>query len=94
MKNQILLMFLVVVSFTFALPKEDLKDQKNNFGSLLINDPSEDCPPDGPACPPIRFDTPKTCTNDNSCRSFQKCCFDTCLQQHICKTRRYGLYWK
>ena len=150
MKNQILLTFLVVVSFTYALPNENSKDPKIrgffSLGSLLANDPtgtyngrlfggfgyggqsppsfsnscrywcrtplgqyyccenskqspsnvgvkSGFCPPVRPACPPTRFGPPKTCSNDYSCRGTKKCCFDTCLQQHVCKPRQFSRYW-
>ena len=44
------------------------------------------CPPVRPACPPTRsFGPPQTCSNDYSCGGNDKCCFDTCLQEHVCK---------
>ncbi|KAK7078793.1 hypothetical protein SK128_013925 [Halocaridina rubra] len=44
------------------------------------------CPPVRPVCPPIRnFLPPATCSNDGACGGVDKCCFDTCLQEHICK---------
>ncbi|XP_042208298.1 keratin, type II cytoskeletal 1-like [Homarus americanus] len=45
------------------------------------------CPPVRPSCPPTRtFGGPQPCSNDGTCAYQDKCCFDTCLQQHICKT--------
>ena len=44
------------------------------------------CPPVRPVCPPTRsFGPPRTCSNDGSCGGIDKCCFDTCLQEHVCK---------
>ncbi|KAK7075458.1 hypothetical protein SK128_022108 [Halocaridina rubra] len=44
------------------------------------------CPPVRPQCPPVRsFAPPQTCSNDYSCVNIDKCCFDTCLQEHVCK---------
>ena len=44
------------------------------------------CPPVRPVCPPTRsFGPPQTCSNDGACGGFDKCCFDTCLQEHVCK---------
>ena len=44
------------------------------------------CPPVRPVCPPTRsFQPPASCSNDGRCGGIDKCCFDTCLQQHVCK---------
>ncbi|XP_042219194.1 ATP-dependent RNA helicase glh-2-like [Homarus americanus] len=44
------------------------------------------CPPVRPVCPPVRnFGPPSSCSNDGACGGVDKCCFDTCLQQHTCK---------
>ncbi|XP_068230687.1 uncharacterized protein [Palaemon carinicauda] len=44
------------------------------------------CPPVRPQCPPVRsFAPPQTCSNDSKCGGVDKCCFDTCLQEHVCK---------
>ncbi|KAK7087036.1 hypothetical protein SK128_016989 [Halocaridina rubra] len=44
------------------------------------------CPPVRPVCPPVRsFAPPLTCSNDYVCAGVDKCCFDTCLQEHVCK---------
>ncbi|XP_066986787.1 ATP-dependent RNA helicase glh-2-like [Macrobrachium rosenbergii] len=44
------------------------------------------CPPVRPQCPPVRsFAPPRTCSNDSKCGGVDKCCFDTCLQEHVCK---------
>merc|ERR1711970_341283 len=39
------------------------------------------------SCPPTRnfFGPPQTCSNDSRCLGVDKCCFDTCLQEHVCK---------
>lgn len=41
------------------------------------------CPPVRATCP--RFRPPTTCSNDGSCRGIDKCCFDKCLGEHVCK---------
>ncbi|XP_076040381.1 uncharacterized protein LOC143024977 [Oratosquilla oratoria] len=45
------------------------------------------CPPVRPVCPPVRtFDGPPViCSNDGSCGGADKCCFDRCLEEHVCK---------
>ncbi|KAK7071072.1 hypothetical protein SK128_015588 [Halocaridina rubra] len=49
------------------------------------------CPPVRPVCPPIRnFAPPLTCSNDYACSGYDKCCFDTCLQEHVCKPPSQG----
>ncbi|XP_071533051.1 uncharacterized protein [Panulirus ornatus] len=37
-------------------------------------------------CPPTRlFDGPQTCFNDYTCAGSDKCCYDTCLGERVCK---------
>nr|QIE09215.1 re-crustin [Rimicaris exoculata] len=46
------------------------------------------CPPVRPQCPPTRFGgPPQTCSSDSSCTNnyTDKCCFDRCLEEHVCK---------
>merc|ERR1711972_721022 len=45
------------------------------------------CPPVRPSCPPTRFfgGPPRTCCNDGICPGVDKCCYDTCLSEHVCK---------
>merc|ERR1739844_673633 len=44
------------------------------------------CPVPRPVCPVhTRFGPPKTCSNDGTCHGAEKCCFDTCLKEHVCK---------
>ncbi|XP_076048425.1 uncharacterized protein LOC143029597 [Oratosquilla oratoria] len=45
------------------------------------------CPPVRPVCPPVRSfpGPPVTCSNDGSCGGADKCCFDRCLGEHVCK---------
>ncbi|KAL7634806.1 UNVERIFIED_CONTAM: hypothetical protein RMT77_015183 [Armadillidium vulgare] len=44
------------------------------------------CPPVRPSCPGVgAFAGPKTCSNDFSCSGRDKCCYDVCLQLHVCK---------
>ncbi|XP_076031033.1 uncharacterized protein LOC143019223 [Oratosquilla oratoria] len=42
------------------------------------------CPPVRPVCPRI-FGPPITCSNDGVCSGVDKCCFDRCLGEHVCK---------
>ncbi|XP_064099735.1 small cysteine and glycine repeat-containing protein 2-like [Macrobrachium nipponense] len=44
------------------------------------------CPPVRPQCPPVRnFAPPQTCSNDSKCGGIDKCCYDRCLEEHVCK---------
>ncbi|XP_076030949.1 uncharacterized protein LOC143019141 [Oratosquilla oratoria] len=42
------------------------------------------CPPVRPVCPRF-FGPPNTCSNDGACGGVDKCCFDRCLGEHVCK---------
>ncbi|XP_042882173.1 DEAD-box ATP-dependent RNA helicase 52A-like [Penaeus japonicus] len=44
-----------------------------------------DCPQVRPTCPNVRSGPPKTCSNDYKCAGLDKCCFDRCLEEHVCK---------
>ncbi|XP_027208052.2 PE-PGRS family protein PE_PGRS3-like [Penaeus vannamei] len=45
-----------------------------------------DCPQVRPTCPPTRFGgQPVTCSSDYKCGGLDKCCFDRCLAEHVCK---------
>ncbi|XP_071533052.1 uncharacterized protein [Panulirus ornatus] len=45
------------------------------------------------SCPPVRlhcpsaysYSGPQTCSSDYSCAGSDKCCYDTCLGEHVCK---------
>ncbi|XP_027213323.2 uncharacterized protein [Penaeus vannamei] len=55
--------------------------------TIPINKPGS-CPPTRPVCP--RFYTPppvgpQTCGDDSKCPGYDKCCFDICLEEHVCK---------
>ncbi|XP_068218500.1 antileukoproteinase-like [Palaemon carinicauda] len=43
------------------------------------------CPDVRPQCPPVRFGGPEPCSNDYRCFGSDKCCYDRCLEQHVCK---------
>ncbi|XP_063615201.1 uncharacterized protein LOC134788256 [Penaeus indicus] len=44
------------------------------------------CPIVRPTCPfNVRGLRPITCSNDYRCGGVDKCCFDRCLQEHVCK---------
>ncbi|XP_076050758.1 uncharacterized protein LOC143031148 [Oratosquilla oratoria] len=51
------------------------------------------CPPVRPVCPPVRTFSgpPVTCSNDGSCGGADKCCFDRCLGEHVCKAPEHHL---
>nr|ACU25384.1 crustin 3 [Panulirus japonicus] len=41
-------------------------------------------------CPPTRtFAGPQTCSNDRSCAGSDKCCYDTCLRERVCKPAEF-----
>ncbi|XP_076030889.1 uncharacterized protein LOC143019075 [Oratosquilla oratoria] len=42
------------------------------------------CPPVRPVCPRVSG-PPATCSNDGVCGGADKCCFDRCLGEHVCK---------
>ncbi|XP_069993245.1 uncharacterized protein [Penaeus vannamei] len=43
------------------------------------------CPQVRPYCPGTRDGPPRPCSNDGDCSWLDKCCYDTCLGQHVCK---------
>lgn len=44
------------------------------------------CPAVRPVCPQVRnFLPPTPCSSDGGCGGNDKCCFDRCLNQHVCK---------
>ncbi|XP_037792237.1 small cysteine and glycine repeat-containing protein 2-like [Penaeus monodon] len=43
------------------------------------------CPQVRPYCPGTRDGPPRPCSNDGNCSWLDKCCYDTCLGQHVCK---------
>ncbi|XP_064115796.1 pupal cuticle protein 36-like [Macrobrachium nipponense] len=44
------------------------------------------CPPIRPVCPDVRnFAPPQPCIIDHECTGLDKCCFDTCLEERVCK---------
>ncbi|XP_076043521.1 uncharacterized protein LOC143026650 [Oratosquilla oratoria] len=48
------------------------------------------CPPVRPQCPPTRsHQAPQTCAHDGDCGRWNKCCYDTCLGEHVCKPPIY-----
>merc|ERR1712183_1195065 len=54
--------------------------------SAVVGTKRGTCPPVRPSCPPTRnFLPPQTCSNDGSCAGIDKCCYDTCLAEHVCK---------
>ncbi|XP_063611450.1 uncharacterized protein LOC134785097 [Penaeus indicus] len=47
-----------------------------------------DCPDVRDTCPPVRTlqeQGPVRCSSDFKCGGFDKCCFDRCLGEHVCK---------
>nr|XP_027209463.1 uncharacterized protein LOC113802964 [Penaeus vannamei] len=44
------------------------------------------CPPVRPTCPQVRdFAPPTPCSSDFQCFGTDKCCYDSCLQETVCK---------
>ncbi|XP_047468303.1 acanthoscurrin-1-like [Penaeus chinensis] len=45
-----------------------------------------ECPDVRPTCPQsIRAGGPVRCSNDYKCANLDKCCYDRCLKEHVCK---------
>merc|ERR1739842_295009 len=50
------------------------------------------CPVPRPQCPPVRFGLgqgPQACNLDIDCPFQNKCCYDTCLNDRVCKPALY-----
>ncbi|CAL4251075.1 unnamed protein product [Meganyctiphanes norvegica] len=49
------------------------------------------CPVPRPQCPPVRsgFQGPQSCNLDIDCPFQNKCCYDTCLNDRVCKPALY-----
>ncbi|XP_068219254.1 uncharacterized protein [Palaemon carinicauda] len=48
------------------------------------------CPQVRPQCPPVRSGfPPNPCSNDYKCGGLDKCCYDVCLEEHVCKPQSY-----
>ncbi|XP_066973308.1 uncharacterized protein [Macrobrachium rosenbergii] len=48
------------------------------------------CPRVRNVCPPVRtFSPPNPCSNDYRCFGSNKCCYDVCLKEHVCKPPSY-----
>merc|ERR1719320_1867407 len=49
------------------------------------------CPVPRPQCPPVRsgFQGPQSCNLDIDCPYQNKCCYDTCLRERVCKPALY-----
>merc|ERR1712168_1439018 len=64
----------------------------NQAPSPVVGTKRGTCPYVRPDCPPTRFfgGPPRTCSNDSSCPGIDKCCYDTCLAEHVCKQPQYG----
>ncbi|XP_066974507.1 uncharacterized protein [Macrobrachium rosenbergii] len=45
------------------------------------------CPITRPECPDVRTgtETPRLCPHDGLCDKTSKCCYDVCLEHHVCK---------
>ncbi|XP_063611457.1 uncharacterized protein LOC134785106 [Penaeus indicus] len=62
---------------------EHAREPERPVGTKPLN-----CPRVRDTCPPIRTlqeQGPVPCSSDFRCGGFDKCCFDRCLGQHVCK---------
>ncbi|XP_076058503.1 uncharacterized protein LOC143035518 [Oratosquilla oratoria] len=61
--------------------------EDNNQPIRPVQEKFGTCPPVRLECPQTRIATgpPLTCSNDGSCPVSDKCCFDVCLKEHVCK---------
>nr|CAH25401.1 carcinin-like protein [Carcinus maenas] len=50
------------------------------------------CPPVRDTCTGVRTQLPTYCPHDGACQFRSKCCYDTCLKHHVCKTAEYPYY--
>nr|WRK13801.1 crustin-like protein 3 [Eriocheir sinensis] len=44
------------------------------------------CPAVRDSCTGVRVSRPKLCPHDGVCDFGSKCCYDACLEHHVCKT--------
>ena len=66
------------------------KAPKPDFGSQVVKPGS--CPVVRAECP-IRsggFQPPRDCSKSGDCPGADRCCYDRCLQQHVCKAPVYN----
>ncbi|XP_076030950.1 uncharacterized protein LOC143019142 [Oratosquilla oratoria] len=61
---------------------ENVNQPTNPIATQIVK-PGQ-CPPVRPVCPRV-FGPPITCSNDGACGGVDKCCFDRCLGEHVCK---------
>ncbi|KAK7020241.1 hypothetical protein SK128_027532 [Halocaridina rubra] len=58
-------------------------DRGDNYPPPTVH-PGE-CPPVRPECPTTRIGAPRFCPHDGACVYSSKCCYDVCLEHHVCK---------
>ncbi|XP_076030882.1 uncharacterized protein LOC143019072 [Oratosquilla oratoria] len=61
---------------------ENVNQPTNPIATQIVK-PGQ-CPPVRPLCPRVSG-PPVTCSNDGACGGVDKCCFDRCLGEHVCK---------
>nr|QEQ76263.1 crustin 1 [Macrobrachium nipponense] len=64
---------------------EDISEPEGPVGVKIGS-----CPRVRPACPPVRSGGPPyPCSNDFKCFGADKCCYDVCLEEHVCKPQSF-----
>nr|AFI56572.1 crustin [Scylla tranquebarica]UFQ20537.1 crustin protein [Scylla serrata] len=52
----------------------------------LIREHPGKCPSVRSTCTGVRSSRPKLCPHDGACDFRSKCCYDACVEHHVCKT--------
>jgi len=63
---------------------ENNRERPRNPITALVTKPGF-CPQVRTECPLRSHFGPQTCSSDGSCAGIDRCCFDRCLNRHVCK---------